>query len=128
MTQCLLDCFFKGVHYNHEILVPQEGGGCPASAAVPHHPTPRVWAAASVGTSATRNLGCVLSILAGRARGALECTAHRQSRDPGDFKGKRVGSNDGRPPPGVLLGGSERTASATSRWLTHAPDKPRLYR
>ena len=46
----------------------------------------------------------------------------------GTFKGRRVGSNDGRPPPGVLFGGPERTASATSRWLTHAPDELRLYR
>ena len=59
---------------------------------------------------------------------ALDCTAPLQSRVPRGLQGQRVGSDDGRPPPGVLLGGPHRTASATLRWLTHALVEPRLYR
>ena len=93
---------------------------------MPHHSTPRVRAAPSVGTSATRNLGRVLQTPAvGGTRGSgLHCTPAVQS-PLGAFKGRRVGSIDGRPPPGELLGGPERTASATSRWLTYAFDEPR---
>ena len=61
----------------------------------------------------------------GRHAGIWTALHTSSPESPGAFKGRRVGSIDGRPPPGELLGGPERTASATSRWLTYALDEPR---
>ena len=54
----------------------QQSGGSPPSGAASHQPTPRVRAAVSVGTSVTRDLGCVLQtpvVVSTRVSG-LHCT------------------------------------------------------
>ena len=64
-----------------------------------------------------------------RREAVLSSTAHQAFQSSSvAFKGCVFGSNDARPPPGVLLGGPDRTALVTSRWLTHALDEPWLYK